>query len=160
MLEDLVDGVARTLTHYVLYPVVFTGPWSFVTSDKIMYAGMAESDEQETFVWFPLSPSTGLALVSDGHAGQILGPDTLVNRRLGRIIFEKMPEAPILRCQPPEPTEGNEHFVNLVNGMMVQGSTQLYAADPTDIDAALRCANPPTGYRYQPTPPSTCATDT
>lgn len=156
--EDLVDGVARTLTHYTMYPAVFTGDLTLVTSDKIMYAGMADSVDQETLVWFPLSPSTGLALMSDGHAGQILGPDMEVDTYLGRINFAKLPEAPILRCQPPQPTEGNEDFFNQFNGMMVQGSTQLYAANRNDIDVALRHANSPTGYRYQPAP--ACATDT
>lgn len=157
---DLVDGVSRTLTHYTMYPVVFTSPPTFVTSDKIMYSGMVESDEQETLVWFPLSPYTGLALMSDGHAGQILGPHIEVDRHLGRINFAKLPEAPILRCQPPEPKEGNEDFAGQFNGMMVQGSTQLYAANRDDIDTALRHANSPTGYRYQPTPSPACATDT
>lgn len=158
--EDLVDGVSRTLTNYTMYPAVFTGPLTFVTSDKVMYSGMVESCEKETLVWFPLTPSTGLALMSDGHAGQILGPHMVVNQQLGRINFAKLPEAPILRCQPPEPTEGNEDFVNQFNGMMVQGSTQLYAANRNDIDVALRHANSPTGYRYQPTPSPACTTDT
>ena len=147
------DGVSRTLTSYVMYPAVITGPWTFLTSDKIMYAGMVESDERETMVWFPISPSTGLFLMSDGHAGQILGPRILVDQLLGRITFVKLPEAPILRCQPPNPTEGSAEFANLWNGMMVRGSTQLYAANRADIDAALRNAGPPTRYRYQASHP-------
>ena len=104
--QDLVDGVSRSLTHYMLCPLAMTGPWSFVTSDKIMSAGTFESDQRETFVWFPLSPSTGLCLMSDGHAGQLLGPVVQVNRRSGRIGFAKVTEAQWLRCQAPSPQEG------------------------------------------------------
>ena len=105
--RDLVDGVSRTLTHYVIRPIVNTGSWGFVTSDKVMYADGAESRERETFVWFPLSPSTGLFLISEGHSGQVLGPLVEVDRPSGRIRFLKLPESPVLRCYEPEPQEGN-----------------------------------------------------
>ena len=70
--RDLVDSVARTLIHYVLRPLLITGPSQLLTSDKIIYAGQAESKERENFVWFPLSPSIGLSLTSEVRAGQIL----------------------------------------------------------------------------------------
>ena len=51
--RDLVDSTSRMLTHYTLYPLVLTGPWPFVTSDKIMCASTVDSGQRETFVWFP-----------------------------------------------------------------------------------------------------------
>ena len=135
----------------MLYPVSLTGPWPFVTSDKIMCAITVESEERETFVWFPISPSVGLCLKSDGHAGQILGPIVEVNRQSRRIGFAKLAEAQWLRCQEPSPQEGSEDFVNTLNGMMVQGSTQLFASDRNAMDSALRIAELSTGYQYQPT---------
>ena len=149
--RDLVDSVSRTLTNYVLYPQLITGPWPFVTSDKIMCASTVESGQRETFVWFPISPSVGLCLMSDGHAGQILGPVVEVNRQTRRIGFAKSPEARWLRCQAPSPQRGSEEFVNTLNRMMVKGSTELYAADHDAMDSALQIAELPTGYRYQPT---------
>ena len=149
--RDLVDGASRTLTHYVLYPLLMTGPWPFVTSDKIMCASTVESDQRETFVWFPISPSIGLCIMSDGQAGQILGPVVEVDHRSRHIGFAKLPEAQWLRCQAPSPQEGSEEFVNTLNRMMVQGSTELFASDRDGIDSALRSAELPRGYRYQPT---------
>ena len=149
--RDLVDSASRTLTHYMLYPLVLTGPWPFVTSDKIMCASTVESEQRETFVWFPISPSVGLCLMSDDHAGQILGPIVEVNGQSRRIGFAKLPEAQWLRCQAPSPQEGSEEFVNTLNRMMVQGSAELFASDRDAIDSALRIAELPTGYRYQPT---------
>ena len=146
--KGLVDSVARTLTHYVLYPLVITGSSSYLTSDKIVYAGTVESEQRETFVWFPLSPTTGLCLVSDGHTGQILGPRVEVDRLSGRIRFAKLPESPILRCQAPSPQEVTANFVNTMNGLIVQGSTQLYSATRAAMDSALKNAEQPTGYRY------------
>ena len=105
---DLVDSASRTLTNYVLYPQLITGPWPFVTSDKIMCASTVESEQRETFVWFPISPSVGLCLMSDGHAGQILGPVVEVNRQSKRVGFAKSPEARWLRCQAPSPQRGSE----------------------------------------------------
>ena len=134
----------------MMYPVVIKGSLSFVTSDKIMYAGGIESEQLETFVWFPLSPSTGLSLKSEGHAGQIMGPIVEVNPSLGRIRFAKSPEALILRCQKPSPQEGNSGFVDALNGLMIHGSTQLYAVDRSAVDSAFRSAQHPSGYRYQP----------
>ena len=146
--KDLVDSAARTLTRYVLYPLVITGPSSFLTSDKIIYAGMAESEQRETFVWFPLSPSTGVCLRSDGHEGQILGPRVELDRRSGRIRFKKLPEASILKCRPPSPEKVTADFVNTMNGLMVQGSTQLYSPARATIDSALQNSEQPSGYRY------------
>ena len=149
--RGLVDSTSRTLTHYMLYPLLLTGPWPFVTSDKIMCVSTVESEKRETFVWFPISPSVGLCLRSDGHAGQILGPIVAVNRQSRRIGFAKLPEAQRLRCQAPSPQEGSEEFVNTLNGMMVQGSAKLFASDRDVIDSALRISELPTGYQYQPT---------
>ena len=149
--RDLVDGASRTLTHYGLYPLLMTGPWPFVTSDKIMCASTVESEQRETFVWFPISSSVGLCLRSDGHAGQILGPVVEVHRRSRRISFAKLPEAQWLRCQAPSPQEGSEEFVNTLNRMMVQGSTELFASERDPMDSALRITELPIGYRYQPT---------
>ena len=149
--RDLVNSVSGTLTHYLLCPLVLSEPQSFLTSDKIMCASTAESAQRETFVWFPLSPSTGLCLMSDGHAGQILGPVVEVDRQSGRISFAKSPEAQWLRCQAPSPQEGGAEFVNTLNRMMIEGSTELYAADQNAMDSALRTAELPTGYRYLPT---------
>ena len=149
--RDLVDSASRTLTHYMLYPLLITGPWPFVTSDKIMCASTVDSEQRETFVWFPISPSVGLCLMSDGHAGQILGPIVEVNRQSRRISFAKLTEAQWLRCQAPAPQEGSEEFVNTLNGMMVEGSAELFASDRDAMDSALRIAELPTGYRYQPT---------
>ena len=89
--------------------------------------------------------------MSDVHAGQILGPIIEVNRHSGRISFAKSPEAQWLRCQAPSPQEGGAEFVNTLNRMMIEGSTELYAADRDAMDSALRTAELPTGYRYQPT---------
>ena len=147
--KGLVDSVARTLTHYLLCPLVIIGPSSFLTSDKIIYAGTVESAQRETFVWFPLSPTTGLCLKSDGHVGQILGPRVEVNRQSGRIRFEQLPEAPILRCQKPSSQEVTADFVNAMNGLMVQGSTQLYSPARATIDSTLQNSEQPSGYRYQ-----------
>ena len=149
--SDLVDNVSRTLTHYLLCPLVMTEPRSFLVSNKIMCASTVESDERETFVWFPIAPSIGLCLMSDGYVGQILGPIVEVHHQSGRIRFAKSSEAPWLRCQAPSPQEGNAEFVNTLNRMMIIGSTELYAADRNAMDSALRTAELPTGYRYQPT---------
>ena len=148
--QDLVDNVSRTLTHYLLCPVLITGPWSFITSNKIMYAATVESEQRETFVWFPVSPSMGFALSSEFRAGQILGPITAVDRRSGHITFEKIQEWPWLRCQRPEPQDVTQEVVNEFNGLMVQGSSELYSADRAAIDLALLSAPQPTAYRYQP----------
>ena len=154
--RDLVDGVARTLTNYLLCPFVMTGPWSFLTSDKIMSASTVMSEQRDTFLWFPLAPSIGLSLMSNGHAGQILGPFVEVNRQSGRISFAKPPEAQWLRCQPPSPQEGDAEFVNTLNRMMIEGSSELYAADRDAMDSALRVAKLPTGYQYQPAANAKC----
>ena len=45
--RDLVDSVARTLTHYILYPLVTTGQQLFLTSDKIIYAGKFDVGQQK-----------------------------------------------------------------------------------------------------------------
>ena len=137
--------------HFHAAPQLITGPWPFVTSDKIMCASTVESEQRETFVWFPISPSVGLCLMSDGHAGQILGSVVEVNRQSKRVSFAKSPEARWLRCQAPSPQRGSEEFVNTLNRMMGKGSTELYAADRDAMDSALRIAELPTGYRYQPT---------
>ena len=147
--NDLVDSVSRVLTGYTVYPVEITGPWPFVTSNKIMSASLVEAEERLTAVWFPISPSTGLYLESEGHSGQILGP-TRIHRQLGRIEFLKIPESQWLRFQEPSPQEGSAEFVNALNGMMVHGSTELFAPDRASIDLALRSSETPTGYRYQP----------
>ena len=63
-----------------------------------------------------LSPSVGLCLVSDGHAGQIPGPVVEVDHRFRRIGFAKLPEAQWLRCQAPSPQEGSAEFVNTLLG--------------------------------------------
>ena len=147
--DDLVDSVARVLTHYVVCPVEMIGPWSFVTSDKIMCASTAESEQRPTLVWFPISPSIGLYLDSEGYGGQILGP-TVVDRRSGRLGFAKIPEARWLRCQAPSPQEGSAEAVNALNGLMVEGSTELYAADLAAMDSALRTAERLACYRYRP----------
>ena len=149
--RDLVSSVSRTLTHYLLCPIVLSEPQSFLTSDKIMCASTVESTQRETFVWFPLSPSTGLCLMSDGHAGQILGTAVEVDRQSGRIGFAKSLEAQWLRCQAPSPQEGDSEFVNTLNRMMIEGSTELFATDRNAMDSALRTAELPTGYRYKPT---------
>lgn len=148
--QDLVDSVSRALTHYVLCPVLMTGPWSFITSDKIMYAVSVESKQSETMVWFPLSPSMGFGLTSEFRSGQILGPVVKVDRRSGSISFAKVGEAPLLQCQKPTPQDISEEVVNTNNGLMVQGSFELYSADRAAIDSALLYAPQPTGYRYQP----------
>ena len=149
--RDLVDSASRTLTHYLLCPLVMTGAGSFLTSDKIMCASTAESEQRETFVWFPLAPSIGLCLMSDGHAGQILGPIVEVDCQFGRISFAKSPEAPWLRCQAPSPQEGGEEFVKTLNRMMIEGSTEVFAVDRDAMELALQTAEFPTGYRYRPT---------
>ena len=50
--SGFVERVASALTHFMLYPVVITNANSFVTSDKIIYAGTVESEKRETVVWF------------------------------------------------------------------------------------------------------------
>ena len=148
--RDLVDCTASALTHYIMYPMITTGPCRFITSDKIMQASTVKSGKRQTFLWFPLSASVGMCLISDGHVGQILGPNVMVDHEAGQIIFAKQPEAEMLRCQMPRPQEDAPEFVNELNSMMVVGSNGLYAADPEDIDAALLSAAQPTGYRYRP----------
>lgn len=148
--DDLVESVSRMLTHFVVHPILTIGQWSFATSDKVMYVGVRESGSEETFVWFPLSPTTGLVLISDGHVGQILGP-LRVYRQLGRVELAKVTEADVLRSREPSPQEIPQETVAILNGMMVQGSTQLYAAGQDEIGSALRASEKPTGYRYQPT---------
>ena len=147
--DDLVDSVSRMLTHFVIHPILTLSPWSFVTSDKVMYVGVRDSGPRQTFIWFPLSPSTGLALISDGHAGQILGPLRMY-RQYGRVEFAKVAEAEVLRSREPSPQQVPEETVDILNGMMVQGSTQLYAAGLDAIESAVRSSEEPTGYRYQP----------
>ena len=148
--QYLVEGVSRTLTHYLLCPTIVTGSGSFVTSDKIMSARTVESGHRETFVWFPLSPTMGLCLISDGHAGQILGPVVEVNHQSGRIGFARLPEAEWLRCQAPSQQEGSEEFFNTLNGMMVEGSTELYATDRDAMDSALLAADSSNEFNYRP----------
>ena len=148
--RGFVDRVAFVLTHFMLYPVVITNPSSFVTSDKIIYSGMVESRQRETVVWFPLSPTTGLFLNSEVHVGQIMGPRIEVDRWRGRITFVPEPEAPLLRCQQLSPQEVSLEFIDDLNGKMVQGSKELYAAQRCHIDSALRNAQLPTGYQYRP----------
>ena len=145
---DLVDSVSRVLTHYLMCPVVFTGPWLFMTSDKIMHAARVEAEQRDTFVWFPISPSIGLALTSDGLGGQILGPVEW-NRLSGQLDFIKVPEAKFLRFQVPVLQQGSAEFANTVNHLMIQGSTELYASDHDAIDSAFGTAEQPTGYRYK-----------
>ena len=146
----LVDSVASVLTHYVLYPVILTGPNSFITSNKIMNAAKAPTLEAETVVWFPVAPNMGLWIMSDDLAGQILGPMAIDGQR-GRIDPIEHPESPILRCQEPSPQTGSVDFVNTLNGMMVPGSQELYGLNRADIDSALHNADRPAGYRYVPT---------
>ena len=148
--QDLVEGVSGTLTHYLLCPTVMTGSGSFVTSDKIMCASTLETGQRETLVWFPLSPTMGLCLISDGYAGQMLGPVVEVNRQFGRIGFAKLPEAKWLRCQAPSPQEGSEEFFSTLNGMMVEGSTELYATDRDAMGSALLAADTANEFRYRP----------
>ena len=154
LFRDLVDSVARTLTHYILYPLVTTGQQLFLTSDKIIYAGKFDVGQQETFVWFPLSPSTGLRIMSERRVGQILGPIE-VHRQLGQIRLAKVPEAPILRCQAPERQNTSAQFADTINGLMVLGSTELYAGSRAAIDTAFQTVEQPVGYRYKPTNGST-----
>ena len=151
LFDYLVDRVARVLTNYTLYPIANTGARSFVASDKIMYAGLVESAEQKTIVWFPLSSSVGLFLESDGHVGQILGPFVSVDRRSGRVNFDEVPEAAWLRCQEPTPHEVDDAFFDTVNGLMVQGSKELFSLDRIEIDAALKNAMKPSRFQYTPT---------
>ena len=150
LFQDLVDSVARALTHYLLSPVLMASPWSFITTDKVVYAASVEAKQRETFVWFPLSPSMGFGLTSEFQAGQILGPVVAVNRRSGQISFDKIPEAQWLRCQKPMPQDVSEEVVNTLNGEMILGSSEVYSADRAAIDSALWFATQPTGYRYQP----------
>ena len=147
--QQLVDNVARVLTHYLVAPVVITGSRPFITSDKVMNAVVVESESRQTLVWFPLSPSSGILLESAADGGQLLGPFA-VDCRLGRVTPHKIPEAPLLRCNPPTPEAGNEPFFNVLNGMMVRGSTEMYAADHAHFDSALRSAEPPSRFRYKP----------
>ena len=44
-----------------------------------------------------------------------------------------------------------QEFVNTLNRMMVQGSTELFASERDPMDSALRITELPIGYRYQPT---------
>ena len=148
--RGFVERVASALTHFMLYPMVITNPSSFITSDKIIYAGTVESQQRETFVWFPLSPTAGLCLDSEVHVGQILGPEVVVDSVLGQLIFVAQREAPILRVQKPSPQEVSLEFINDLNGKMVQGSKELYAAERCHIDSALFNAQSRTGYQCQP----------
>ncbi len=147
---DLVDSVSPILTHYVLRPLLMTGPWSFMTSDKIIYAGQVESKQREIFVWFPLAPSIGLSLTSESPMGQILGPIE-VNRSVGRISFIKIPEASLLRCQEPSHQEVREEVITAFNELMIHASSELYAGSCLAIDSTLRASNGSRGYRYKPT---------
>ena len=148
--RGFVDRVASALTHFLLCPIMITNSPAFVTSDKIIYAGMVESKERETVVWFPLSATAGLFLTSEVNVGQILGPRVLVDHQIGQLVFLPEPEEGLLRCQSPSPQEVDVAFVNTLNAMMVRGSKELYAANQSDIDWALRNAGLPTGYQYQP----------
>ena len=148
--RDLVDSVARVLTHYMLIPLIVTGPSQFLTSNKIVYAGQDGSEERRNFVWFPLSPSTGLCLRSDQRTGQILGPIE-VNPTIGEITFAKIPESVFLRCQEPEAQEVNVPVFTAYNHLMVHGSTELFAANPSNIDHALQYYDGQSGFRYTPT---------
>ena len=148
--QDLVDSVARTLTYYVMRPLLLSGSPQLLTSDKIIYAGQGGLEERENFIWFPLSPSAGLSLTSEMRTGQILGP-IKIHPSIGRISFVKMPEAPFLRCQEPSPQQVKAQVVNTFNQLMVRGSTELYAPNSSTIDSALSCCDEPTGYQYTPT---------
>ena len=147
--RDLVDSVASTLTYYVMHPLVITSPSQFLTSDKIIYAGQTGSKEVGNYVWFPMSPSIGLFLTSEGLTGQILGP-TKVNGSTGRISFVKLLEPPLLQCEAPALQEESSEVVTARNQLMVRGSTELYATNSLTIDSALRCGEEPTGYGYTP----------
>ena len=48
--HQLVDSVARVLTHYLVAPVVITGSRPFITSDKVMNAAVVESETRQTLV--------------------------------------------------------------------------------------------------------------
>ena len=148
--RSLVDSVASTLTHYLMTPILINSSSQFLTSDKIIYAGQAESKERQNLVWFPLSPSIGLALISDNRTGQILGPIEF-SPRFGKISFTGIPEASWLRCQEPAPQDVSNEVVNTYNELMVRGSTELYATNSLTIDSALQHTKDPTGYRYTPT---------
>ena len=147
--RSLVNSVASTLTHYLMTPIIINSSCQFLTSDKIIYVGQAESNERQNLVWFPLSPSIGLALISDNRTGQILGPIAF-DPRFGQISFTGVPEAPLLRCQEPTPQDVSDEVVDTYNELMVRGSTELYATSSFTIDSALRHTNGPTGYRYSP----------
>ena len=147
--QSLVNSVASTLTHYLMTPMLINSTSQFLTSDKIVYAGQIPSEQRQNFVWFPMSPSVGLALISDNHTGQILGP-TEVKQRSGRISIAKQQEATTLRCQKPSPQDVTTEAVNAYNELMVRGSTELYAIDCSSIDSALQLADDPTGYSYVP----------
>ena len=147
--DKLVNSVSMVLTHYLVLPVMFTGPWSFLTSDKLMSASKAETDGRPTLVWFPVTPSIGFWLNSKGFGGQILGP-VGVDRLTGIIEFVRIPEAQPLRFQAPMPEKGDPAFVAEVNRMMLKGSTELYSADLDAMKSALQTADQPTGYQYQP----------
>ena len=148
--RSLVDSVASTLTHYLMTPILINSSSQFLTSNKIIYAGQVESEERQNLVWFPMSPSIGLALISDNRTGQILGP-TEINRRFGRISFVKIPEASWLRCQEPSHQDVSTEVVKTYNDLLIRGSTELYAVNSFSIDSALQHTDEPTGYRFNPT---------
>lgn len=146
--QQLVEGVACVLTHYLVVPMVITDSRPFITSDKVMNAAVVESETRQTVVWFPLSPSTGILLESPSNGGQVLGPFVVDGQR-GRVAPDQVPEARILRCKKPVSEAGDEAMFNVLNGMMVRGSTELYAADHAHIDSALWSAEAPTGFMYK-----------
>lgn len=146
--QQLVASVASVLTHYLVAPVVINGSRPFITANKVMNAAVVESENRQTLVWFPLSPSTGMLLESPANGKQLLGPFA-VDRRLGRVTPAKVRESPLLLCKEPVPEDGSEAFFNVLNGMMVRGSTEIYAADRSLIDAALQSPEGPTGFRYK-----------
>ena len=151
--KGLVNSVASTLTGYEIHPVVITGPQEFITSNKIVYAGLVES-EHRTMVWFPLSPKTGLSLFSDFRAGQILGPVVMVNSTTGRVSFNSPPEPPILKSYAPSPQAGDPRAIKTLNGLMVPGSSELFGTNREVIDDAIAYSELATGdasgYAYKP----------
>ncbi len=148
LFRELVECVSRVLTHYIVCPVITDSRWSFVTSDKIVTAATFETSHRPTMAWFPISPSIGFYLDSDGKTGQILGP-TEVAPGSGTIKFVKVPEAAWLRTQKPEPVEADGAFFDTLNAMMVENSTEILACDRRALDAALINTRQPTGYKYQ-----------